>query len=248
MKSELLREDIGERLDDLQCNNLFLIQNPNKFCFGTDAVLLANFVKPKTSGYVVDLCTGSGIVPLLLSTKTLAKKITGIEIQKDIADMAKRSVKYNGLEDKIDIVNDDIANALEYIEAGSVDAVSVNPPYMKNTGGLKNPELSLAIARHELFTDLESVVSISSKLLKENGRFYMIHRPSRLSEIFASLKANRIEPKRLRFVQAYRESNANLVLVEGVKGSGVWLDVEPALVVYRDKNIYTDEVLRIYGR
>ena len=245
---ELLREECGERLDDLQCNGLYLIQDPDKFCFGIDAVLLSNFVKVKKNGHVVDLCTGSGIVPILLSAKTGAKKITGIEIQSDIADMARRSVSYNKLDEKIDIINDDISNALKYINNCSVDSVCVNPPYMKDTTAIKNPDLPMAIARHELLTDLETVINIASKLLKESGKFFMVHRPSRLSEIFTSMRQNRIEPKRLRFIYPYIESKANLVLIEGAKGSGVWLDVEPPLVVYKDKNVYTDEVLKIYGR
>ena len=245
---ELLREECGERLDDLQCNGLYLIQDPDKFCFGIDAVLLSNFVKVKKNGHVVDLCTGSGIVPILLSTKTGAKKITGIEIQCDIADMARRSVSYNKLDEKIDIINDDISNALKYINNCSVDSVCVNPPYMKDTTAIKNPDLPMAIARHELLTDLETVINIASKLLKESGKLFMVHRPSRLSEIFASMRQNRIEPKRLRFIHPYIESKANLVLIEGAKGSGVWMDVEPPLVVYKDKNVYTDEVLKIYGR
>lgn len=245
---ELLREECGERLDDLQCNGLYLIQDPDKFCFGIDAVLLSNFVKVKKNGHVVDLCTGSGIVPILLSAKTGAKKITGIEIQSDIADMARRSVSYNKLDEKIDIINDDISNVLKYINNCSVDSVCVNPPYMKDTTAIKNPDLPMAIARHELLTDLETVINIASKLLKESGKFFMVHRPSRLSEIFASMRQNRIEPKRLRFIHPYIESKANLVLIEGAKGSGVWIDVEPPLVVYKDKNVYTDEVLKIYGR
>jgi len=245
---ELLREECGERLDDLQCNGLYLIQDPDKFCFGIDAVLLSNFVKVKKNGHVVDLCTGSGIVPILLSAKTGAKKITGIEIQSDIADMARRSVSYNKLDEKIDIINDDISNALKYINNCSVDSVCVNPPYMKDTTAIKNPDLPMAIARHELLTDLETVINIASKLLKESGKLFMVHRPSRLSEIFASMRQNRIEPKRLRFIHPYIESKANLVLIEGAKGSGVWMDVEPPLVVYKDKNVYTDEVLKIYGR
>ena len=245
---ELLREECGERLDDLQCNGLYLIQDPDKFCFGIDAVLLSNFVKVKKNGHVVDLCTGSGIVPILLSAKTGAKKITGIEIQSDTADMARRSVSYNKLDEKIDIINDDISNALKYINNCSVDSVCVNPPYMKDTTAIKNPDLPMAIARHELLTDLETVINIASKLLKESGKFFMVHRPSRLSEIFTSMRQNRIEPKRLRFIHPYIESKANLVLIEGAKGSGVWLDVEPPLVVYKDKNVYTDEVLKIYGR
>lgn len=245
---ELLREECGERLDDLQCNGLYLIQDPDKFCFGIDAVLLSNFVKVKKNGHVVDLCTGSGIVPILLSAKTGAKKITGIEIQSDIADMARRSVSYNKLDEKIDIINDDISNALKYINNCSVDSVCVNPPYMKDTTAIKNPDLPMAIARHELLTDLDTVINIASKLLKESGKFFMVHRPSRLSEIFSSMRQNRIEPKRLRFIHPYIESKANLVLIEGAKGSGVWLDVEPPLVVYKDKNVYTDEVLKIYGR
>lgn len=244
----MIREECGERLDDLQCDGLYLIQNPDKFCFGIDAVLLSNFVKIKKDGYAVDLCTGSGIVPILLSTKTKAKKITGIEIQSDIADMASRSVSYNKLDEKIDIINDDISNALKYIKHSCVDTVCVNPPYMKDMAAIKNPDLPLAIARHELLTDLESVINIANKLLKENGRFFMIHRPSRLSEIFASMKQNRIEPKRIRFIHSYIDSKANLVLIEGLKGSGVWLDVEPPLAVYKEKNVYTDEVLKIYGR
>lgn len=248
MKDELIREECGERLDDLQCDGLYLIQNPDKFCFGIDAVLLSNFVKVKKDGYAVDLCTGSGIVPILLSTKTKAKKITGIEIQSDIADMASRSVSYNKLDEKIDIINDDISNALKYIKHSCVDSVCVNPPYMKDMAAIKNPDLPLAIARHELLTDLETVINIANKLLKENGRFFMIHRPSRLSEIFASMKQNRIEPKRIRFIHSYIDSKANLVLIEGLKGSGVWLDVEPPLAVYKEKNVYTDEVLKIYGR
>ena len=245
---ELLREECGERLDDLQCNGLSLIQDPDKFCFGIDAVLLSNFVKVKKNSHVVDLCTGSGIVPILLSAKTGAKKITGIEIQSDIADMARRSVSYNKLDEKIDIINDDISNALKYINNCSVDSVCVNPPYMKDTTAIKNPDLPMAIARHELLTDLGTVINIASKLLKESGKFFMVHRPSRLSEIFASMRQNRIEPKRLRFIHPYIESKANLVLIEGAKGSGVWMDVEPPLVVYKDKNVYTDEVLKIYGR
>lgn len=245
---ELLREECGERLDDLQCNGLYLIQDPDKFCFGIDAVLLSNFVKVKKNGHVVDLCTGSGIVPILLSAKTGAKKITGIEIQSDIADMARRSVSYNKLDEKIDIINDDISNALKYINNCSVDSVCVNPPYMKDTTAIKNPDLPMAIARHELLTDLGTVINIASKLLKESGKFFMVHRPSRLSEIFTSMRQNRIEPKRLRFIHPCIESKANLVLIEGAKGSGVWLDVEPPLVVYKDKNVYTDEVLKIYGR
>lgn len=245
---ELLREECGERLDDLQCNGLYIIQDPDKFCFGIDAVLLSNFVKVKKNGHVVDLCTGSGIVPILLSAKTGAKKITGIEIQSDIADMARRSVSYNKLDEKIDIINDDISNALKYINNCSVDSVCVNPPYMKDTTAIKNPDLPMAIARHELLTDLETVINIASKLLKESGKFFMVHRPSRLSEIFASMRQNRIEPKRLRFIHPYIESKANLVLIEGAKGSGVWMDVESPLVVYKDKNVYTDEVLKIYGR
>ena len=228
---ELLREECGERLDDLQCNGLYLIQDPDKFCFGIDAVLLSNFVKVKKNGHVVDLCTGSGIVPILLSAKTGAKKITGIEIQSDIADMARRSVSYNKLDEKIDIVNDDISNALKYINNCSVDSVCVNPPYMKDTTAIKNPDLPMAIARHELLTDLETVINIASKLLKESGKFFIVHRPSRLSEIFASMRQNRIEPKRLRFIHPYIESKANLVLIEGAKGSGVWLDGEPPWVV-----------------
>ena len=162
--------------------------------------------------------------------------------------MASRSVSYNKLDEKIDIINDDISNALKYIKHSCVDTVCVNPPYMKDMAAIKNPDLPLAIARHELLTDLESVINIANKLLKENGRFFMIHRPSRLSEIFASMKQNRIEPKRIRFIHSYIYSKANLVLIEGLKGSGVWLDVEPPLAVYKEKNVYTDEVLKIYGR
>ena len=197
-REQFLKEE--ERLDDLQRNGYKIIQNPNKFCFGMDAVLLSGFANVKRGEKALDLGTGTGIIPILLEAKTKGEHFTGLEIQEESADMATRSVAYNNLTDKIQIVNGDIKEAAKLFGPASFDVVTTNPPYMNDNHGIKNPELPMAIARHEILCSLEDVVREGAKVLKENGRFYMVHRPFRLVEIFTLMTKYRLEPKRLRLV------------------------------------------------
>ena len=244
------------RVDDIGFGGLKLVQDEDAFCYGTDAVLLANMacreLQITEDMRVCDLGTNTAIIPLIMSARCRAKEIVGVEVQEQAFELAQENLKLNSLMDRLKLVLANVKDIKgmesQLLEAESFDVVTTNPPYMESGRGLVSGNTAKAIARHELLTDLDKVVEIAGKLLKENGKFFMIHRPSRLSEIFAALKKNRIEPKRIRFVHPYMESKANLVLIEGVKGSGVWLDVEPPLAVYKDKNIYTDEVLKIYGR
>lgn len=240
-----LKED--ERLDDLNRNGLKIIQNKRKFCFGMDAVLLSGFADVKKGENALDLCTGGGIIPILLSAKTWGEHFTGVEIQDDIADMARRSVELNGLDEKISVITGDIKDMPERLGAASFDVITVNPPYIAGPGGLKNPDMSLAIARHEIKCTLEDVVRVSEKLLKPGGRMYMVHRPERLSEIISALSAHRIEAKRLKFVHPFIDREANMVLIEAVRGAGRMTRVEKPLIIYREQGVYSDEIHDIYG-
>ncbi|MDF2820584.1 MAG: Methyltransferase type 11 [Clostridiales bacterium] len=233
-----------ERLDDLQRNGYHIIQNPNKFCFGIDAVLLSGYAKVKENEVAIDLGTGTGIIPILLEAKTCGKHFTGLEIQPESANMAARSVRYNQLEDKINIVEGDIKNASEIFGLSSFDVVTTNPPYMNDCHGLKNPELPKAIARHEVLCTLEDVIRESTRLLKSNGRLYMIHRPHRLVEIFETMRKYKLEPKRMKLVYPFVNKEPNMVLIEAIRGGRPMLKVESPLIVYKEKGIYTDE---IYG-
>jgi len=222
-----------ERIDDLERDGLRIIQNPNKFCFGIDAVLLSDFAKVKPGEVYVDIGTGTGVIPILLTSKCPgAKSYTGIEIQEDMADMASRSVKMNHLSDKIRILCLDVNEAASQIPNDSVDVVTCNPPYMNDGHGLKNESESLAIARHEIKCTLDDVAKQASRMLKTGGRFYMIHRPQRLSEIFAAFKAHKLEPKRMTMIHPHKDENANMVLIEAHKNGGVFLKVEPPMVMY----------------
>ena len=189
----------GERVDDLQ-NGFYVIQNQNKFCFGMDAVLLSGFARIRKGDYVLDMGTGTGIIPILLKSKTKGEHFTGLEIQEECADMATRSVQYNGLESAVDIVCGDIKEAAGIFGAASFDVVTSNPPYMIGAHGLQNPYMAKAIARHEVLCTLEDVVSQASKVLKDRGRFFMVHRPFRLAEIFSVLTRYKLEPKRMQLV------------------------------------------------
>ena len=244
-REEFLKAE--ERFDDLQRNGYKIIQNPNKFCFGMDAVLLSGFAKVKAGEKVLDLGTGTGIIPILLEAKTKGKHFTGLEIQPESADMAMRSVAYNKLEEKIAIVNGDIKEATKLFGTASFDVVTTNPPYMNDNHGLKNPELPMAIARHEVLCSLEDVIREGAKVLKENGRFYMVHRPFRLVEIFTLMTKYRLEPKRMRLVYPYVNKEPNMVLIEGLKGGKSMITVEKPLVVYKEPNVYTDEIYDVYG-
>ena len=241
----LIRED--ERLDDLQIKGYKIIQHPDKFCFGMDAVLLSGFATVNEGERALDLGTGTGILPILLEAKNAGEHYTGLEIQSESAEMARRSVLYNDLQDRIDIIEGDIKEASKIFGKASMEVVTSNPPYMTNHHGLKNPNDAKAIARHELLCSLDDVVRESAAVLKPKGRCYFVHRPSRLVEIFEAMRKYRIEPKRMRLVYPYVNKEPNMVLIEGVRGGRPQLTVESPLIVYDAPGKYTDEILEIYG-
>ncbi len=236
-----------ERIDDLQRNGYQIIQNPQKFCFGMDAVLLSGFVRVKPGAAVLDLGTGTGIIPLLIEAKTQAAKICAIEIQEESADMARRSVMLNHLEKKIDIVTGDLKEADRFFDAASFDVITCNPPYMIGQHGLTNPDAPKAIARHEILCTLEDVVRTAAKLLKTGGNLCMVHRPFRLPEIMTVMVKYRLEPKRMRLVYPYADQEPNMVLIEGCRGGRPRMTVEKPLIIFREPNVYTDEVRDTYG-
>ena len=237
----------NERLDDLQRNGLKIIQKTDGFCFGMDAVLLSGFASVKPGERALDLGTGTGIIPLLLSAKTKGDHFTGLEIQTEIMKMAQRSVALNGLEKKIDIIQGDIKEASRIFGAASFDVVTSNPPYMNDAHGLKNPGDVKAISRHEVLCTLEDVVREGTKALKPGGRFYMVHRPHRLAEIITVMRQYKLEPKQIKFVHPFADKDANMVLIEAVRGGGAWLKLEPPVIVYKEPGVYTDEIYSIYG-
>lgn len=240
-----------ERVDDLQTETgLKLIQNPKWFCFGVDAVLLSDFasktIKPHTT--VLDFCTGNGIVPLLLSEKSKADKVFGIEIQENVSEMAKRSVELNSLEGKVEIMTGDLKNAEEIFGRETFDNITCNPPYKEGNGGLKNAEDTVTIARHEILCTLEDVIEVGARVLKPYGKLSLVHRPERLADIIWLMKKARIEPKRLRFVHPSPSKAANMILIEGAKYGNPKLFLEPPLYVYNENGEYSEEINRIYGR
>lgn len=237
----------NERIDDLQRNGYKIIQNKEKFCFGMDAVLLSGFAKVKPGEKVLDLGTGTGIIPILLEAKYEGSHYTGLEIQKEMAEMAARSVALNGLKEKISIVEGDIRGAGELFGLSVFDVVTSNPPYMNDCHGLKNPDLPKAIARHEVLCTLEDVVREASGLLKPGGRFYMVHRPHRLIEIITALTSCKLEPKRIKMVHPFVDREANMVLIEAIRGGRSMVKVEAPVIVYREPGVYTDEIYKIYG-
>lgn len=226
----------GERLDDLQINGYEIIQSPGRFCFGIDAVLLSDFARVKKGERVLDLGTGTGILPILLEAKNEGGIYTGLELQEESADMARRSVRHNGLGDRIRIVTGDIKEAAGIFGAASFEVVTVNPPYMIGQHGMKNENEALYIARHEVMCTLEDILRESEKLLNWKGRFYMVHRPFRLPEIFMKMCEHRIEPKRIRLVHPYVDKEPVMVLIEGLRGGRPRLTIEPPLVVYDKRN------------
>ena len=237
----------NERIDDLQRNGYRIIQDPERFCFGMDAVLLSGFATVKDGACVLDLGTGTGIIPILLEAKTKAAHLTGLEIQADSADMASRSVALNGLEEKINIVVGDIREAGSIFGAASFDVITCNPPYMIGQHGLKNPEDAKAIARHEILCTLEDVVMQTAKLLKPGGKFFLVHRPFRLAEIMTVLTKYKLEPKRMRLVYPFVDKEPNMVLLEASRGGRPRMTVEKPLIVYREPGVYMPEIYDIYG-
>ncbi len=245
MREVFLKEN--ERVDDLQRNGYRIIQDPGRFCFGMDAVLLSGFARVKDGTRVLDMGTGTGIIPLLLEAKTGAVHLTGLEIQADSADMARRSVAMNGLEGKIDIVTGDIREAGSMFSAASFDVITCNPPYMIGRHGLKNPEDAKAIARHEIFCTLEDVAAQSAKLLKPGGKLFLVHRPFRLAEIMATLTNYKLEPKRMRLVYPFVDKEPNMVLLEASRGGKPRMTVEKPLIVYSSPGVYMPEIYEVYG-
>ena len=235
-----------ERVDDLHRNGYVIIQDPKRFCFGIDAVILSGFAEVKKGEKVMDLCTGTGIIPILLEAKTEGSHFTGLEIQEESVEMAKRSVRLNGLEDKVTIDFGDVKNTEALYRASSFDVVTVNPPYMNEGGGLKNGYSPKTIARHEVLCSLEDVVDAAARLLVPQGRLYMVHRPHRLTDIMVTLRNHRLEPKRLRFVHSYADREPVMVLVEAVSNGKPMVKVMPPLIIYKENGEYTGEIMKIY--
>lgn len=244
MNSDILK--IGERLDDLQCRGYHIIQNKDIFCFGMDAVLLSDFTTSKPKGNVIDLGTGTGVIPILMKGRDKGAHFTGLEIQEYSADMARRSVVYNNLSEDIAIVCGDIKEVPCIFKAASFDVVTSNPPYISETHGLLNETEPKNIARHEILLNLEDVVKAAAYLLKEGGNFAMVHKPFRLAEIIRLLSKYRLEPKRICMVQPYLDKEPNMVLIEANKGGKPMVKVEPTLVVYNKDGSYTEDLLHRY--
>lgn len=236
-----------ERLDDLQLSGLRIIQDPERFCFGMDAVLLSGFVKAKRGDELLDLGTGTGILPLLLSAKTQCAHLTGLEIQEESADMARRSVALNHLEEKISIVTGDVKEAGTIFAPASFDCITCNPPYMIGKHGIQNPEAPKAIARHEILCTFEDVAAAAEKLLKSGGKFFLVHRPFRLAEIIVTLTKHKLEPKRMRLVYPFADKEPNMVLLEAVRGGNSRMTVEAPLILFEAPGVYSQEIKRDFG-
>jgi len=236
-----------ERLDDLQVNGYEIIQHPGKFCFGMDAVLLSNFARVKKGESVLDLGTGTGIIPILLTAKSEGERFVGLEIQPESADMARRSISHNHLENKVEIVNGDIKEAACIFGSASFDVITTNPPYMIGQHGIANVSDTKAIARHEVLCTLDDILRESAKILRPGGKFYMVHRPFRLAEILSKMVAVGIEPKRMRMVHPFLDKEPNMVLLEGARGGHSRMTVERPLIVYKETGVYSDELLGEYG-
>lgn len=239
----------NERIDDLEYKNLKIIQNTKGFCFGIDSVLLSDFAKGiKKNSTIVDIGTGTGIISILLSAKINVKKIYGIEIQEEVANMAKRSINLNNLDDKIEIINTNIKDVFDFLEPNKIDSIVTNPPYMKLNTGAQNEEKKKLISRHEVECTLEDIIKISYKLLKSNGEFYMVHRAERIVDILYYLRQYKLEPKVLRFIQPKENKEPNLVLIKAVKNAGYQLIIEKPLIIYNNDGSYTEEILEIYNK
>lgn len=243
---EYINQD--ETIDDLQLKGLNLIQKKDGFKFGIDAVLLSDFASVKRKHRVMDLCSGTGIIPFLIYGKYNPQSIYGLEIQENMIDMAKRSAKLNSLEERLSFINEDLKN-IEFLKTiEKFDVVTVNPPYKLNSSGILNPNDKLAIARHEVLCNLEDVISAARILLKDNGRLFMVHRPERLADIFMLMRKYKIEPKRVKMIHPKIGKAPNIVLVEGQRDGGAYLKWEPPLYVYDENGKYTKEIDSIYGR
>ena len=241
--------EANERIDDLEFKNLKIIQNKDGFCFGIDSVLLSDFAKNiKKCSTVLDLGTGTGIIPILLCGKTKLQKVTGIEVQEDVAKMAQKRIKLNNLEDKFNVINENILNLNKIYENQTFDVIVSNPPYKKKDTGITNENEKKIISRHEISASLEDFIKISKDLLKDKGEFYMVHRPERLVDIFELMRKYKIEPKILKMVYSYKNKEPKLILIKGVKNAKPFLKVESNLYIYEDTGKYTKEILKIYNK
>ena len=239
----------NERIDDLEINNLKIIQNKDWFCFGVDSISLSDFAKNMKQGIqVIDLGTGTGIIPILLSAKTKDNIFIGVEIQKEVAEMANRSVKLNNLEGQIKILNKNIKDLKEDYEKSSFDVVITNPPYKKINTGVVNINDNKLISRHEIMASLEDFIKMASYLLKDFGEFYMVHKPDRLVDIFVMMRNFKIEPKKIKFVYPNKNKKANLVLIQGIKLAKPFLEFENNLYIYKENGNYTEDILNIYNK
>ncbi|AFA47560.1 tRNA1(Val) (adenine(37)-N6)-methyltransferase [Acetobacterium woodii] len=239
----------GERIEDLGLNQLKIIQNPDFFCFGMDAVLLSWFVSQRIKGlvHIIDLGTGTGIIPLLLYGKTKAASITGVEIQPPLVEMANRSITLNGLSEKIKIIEGDIKNPGDEMIPNYYDVVVSNPPYMRAKAGLKNNCETKTISRHEVLCNIEDILIFSKRMMKDHGRLFLIHRPERLGDIMSLMRHYKIEVKQLQFIYPSIKKEANLVLIEGRKSGKPGLKTAAPLIVYHEDGQYTPEIYDIYG-
>lgn len=239
----------NERIDDLEYKGLKIIQNKDGFCFGIDSILLSDFAKeiPENSK-VIDLGTGTGIISILLCAKTKLSKIIGVEVQEEVSELAKRNSKLNNLENKFEIINENAKNLDKILEKNSFDAIVTNPPYKKENTGLTNENKLKLISRHEIEANLEDFVNISSKLLKNNGSFYMVHRPERLADIIELLRKNKLEPKILQLIYPKINKAPTMILIKAVKNAKPFLKIKEPLIIYNEDNTYTDEVLNIYNK
>lgn len=239
----------NERVDDLEFKNLKIIQDSSGFCFGIDAVLLSDFAKNiKKDVKVLDLGTGTGIISILLCGKTNLSKIIGVEVQKDVADMASRSSILNNLQEKFEVINENIKDLDKIYPKNSFDVIVTNPPYKKENTGLTNENEKKLISRHEVLANLEDYIEVSNKMLKDKGEFYMVHRPERLVDILSYMRKYKIEPKELRFVCSHYNESPKLVLVKGIKNARPFLKIEKNLYIYKDDGNYTDEIYKIYNK
>lgn len=243
---ENLRLAPTERVDELGRRDYRIIQDRSAFCFGADAVLLADFAEAKKTDKVLDLGTGNGIIPLLLDTRDKGGDITGLEIQEASAALAERNFALNHAEERLKVVRGDIKEASSLLGRAVFDVVVSNPPYMDRSHGLTNPEEAKAIARHEILCSLEDVIREAAACLKPGGAFFMVHRPRRLAEIMEGMRRYRLEPKVLRFVHGSAGAEADMLLIKGVRGGKPWLKVEKPLIMYREPGVYTDEVYEMY--
>ena len=246
MNDDILRE--GERIDDLELKGLRIIQSRKGFRFGMDAVLLAHFVDVRPGDRVADLGTGTGIIPLLLAGHTKASKLTGLEIQPEMADMAGRSVALNNLTDRVSILQGDLRQAHELLGYGGFDVVTCNPPYERQGSGVVSEDRALAIARHEVACTILDVCRASFDILRQRGRLALIIRADRVMDVLLALRQTRLEPKRIRMVCARADREPNLMLVEASRGGSPGLRWEPPLIIYDANGHYTPELFGIYGR